>query len=413
MSLECGYAMDRRLRWIICGLAATLAGCGSRPELAFPDWLHNAGTKPANEGRFLGYSSAAQQVESAAQKYLSTVYFTPDKRDACLKLIGPALKTLSQSATRAELGWGFKPYSPFEAPEHVAAWRLLGRGLVWKIEAAVHVSDHDAAVRCTVLATRFGLDLLGGGAMEGSLGLAICDEARRALSPALTQLSPEHLAKLSQGLADGLAKHPKLANTIEHERLNLLAGVQLIQDTYQREAWGELIRGFGPDVRAATDRLKEMKANEPTMAIAYFKGLADETDQEARYYSKLAELPRAQRGEVAKPDHDPGRTWRRFARHCTGSLRPLLDQFDDTLARTRLMVVEAELQRLTRLGQPYPRDLSAFSGDLAKDPYSGRTFPYRADGTDYRVYSVGPDLSDDGGQTDESFSSPDIRLESR
>lgn len=405
--------MDRRLGWIGFALAALLSGCGARPELAYPDWLRNTDARPTPDGRYAAYVQAADQVESAAEKYLATVYFTPGKRDACLKLIGPALKTLSQASSRPELGWGFEPRSPLESPENVAAWRLLGRGLVWKIEAAVRESDYDTAVRCAVLATRFGLDLVGGSAMEGSLGLAICDEARRAISPALPKLPAEELSRLANGVGNILAKRPDLSDTIEHERLNLLAGVQQIQDAYRDEAWGQLIKGFGPDVRAAVDRLKEMKHKEPSSAITFFKGLADEAEQEARYYHKLAELPRARRGDVSKPDHDPGRPWRRFARHCTGTLRPLLDQYDSTLARTRLLVLEAELQKRARAGESFPRTLNQFGEELATDPYSGEPFPYRADGTDYRVYSVGSDLSDDGGQTDETFASPDVRLESR
>ena len=398
---------------MIGGLAVLLAGCGSRPELAYPDWLRSTGSTASPQGRYVGYIDAANLVEKSAGKYLSTVHFTPGKRDACLKMIGPALRTLAQTTNRGELGWGFKPVSPLESPDHVAAWRLLGRGLVWKIETAVREGDHEGAVRCTVLATRFGFDLLGGGAMEGSLGLAICDEARRAISPALPRLSSEDLAKLANGIGNTLIKRPTLKDTIANEQLNLLAGVQAIQDAYRDEAWGQLVKGFGPDVRAAVDRMKEMKSKEPTTAITFFKGLAEETEDEADYYEKLAELPRARRADVEKPDHDSGRSWRRFARHCTGTLRPLLDQYDDTLTRTRLLVLEAELQKRARAGEPFPRTLGQFGAQLATDPYTGEPFPYRADGTDYRVYSVGSDLSDDGGQTDETFASPDVRLETR
>lgn len=405
--------MDRRKVGIICGLAALLSGCGSRPELAYPDWLRTSGSTPSAQGRYAAYASAADLAEKSASKYLSTVYFTPGKRDACLKLIGPALRTLSQGAQRQELGWGFSPTSPLESPDHVAAWRLLGRGLVWKIEEGVRSGDHDAAVRCTVLATRFGFDMLGGGAMEGSLGLALCDDARRAIAPALPKMSGELLEKLSNGVANALAKSPKLVETISNERLNLLAGVQAIQDAYREEAWGNLVKGFGPDVRAAVDRMKEMKSKDPVQAIGFFKGLADEAEDEAEYYARLAQLPRARRADVDKPDLDQGRPWRRFARHCTGTMRPLLDQYDDTLARTRLLVLEAELQHRAKAGEPFPKTISQFGAELSTDPFSGESFPYRADGTDYRVYSVGSDLSDDGGQTDETFAMPDVRLEKR
>lgn len=405
--------MDRRYRWLLGGFAVFLVGCGSRPELAYPDWLRETSARPSPEGRYAGYVRAADQVEASAEKYLATVFFTPGKREACLKLIGPALRTLSETANRSELSWGAKATSPLETPDHVAAWGLLGRGLVWKIEHAVRESDHDAAVRCTILATKFGYDLLGGSAMEGSLGLAICNDARRAIAPALPRLSPEHLSRLANGMGNALQKRPPISQTLQHEGVNLLAGVQHVQNIYRDDNWGALVKGFGPDVRAATDRLREMKAKDPVAGIQFFKGLADEVEGEARYYLQLSEVPRARRGSVKKPDHDPGRPWRRFARHCSGTLRPLLDLYDDTLARTRLLVLEAELQKRARSGEPFPRDLRSFGDELSTDPFTGQPFPYRADGTDYRVYSVGSDLSDDGGQTDETFASPDIRLETR
>jgi hypothetical protein len=45
------------------------------------------------------------------------------------------------------------------------------------------------------------------------------------------------------------------------------------------------------------------------------------------------------------------------------------------------------------------------------DPYSGRGFVYRVDGADYRLYSVGADIKDDGGETDETYTAPDLMLE--
>jgi hypothetical protein len=58
-----------------------------------------------------------------------------------------------------------------------------------------------------------------------------------------------------------------------------------------------------------------------------------------------------------------------------------------------------------------PKDLSQFADNLKTDPYSGKPFIYGSDGADYHVYSVGADFRDDGCETDETFTQPDLKLE--
>ncbi len=405
--------MDRRIAGFALLGVIVVGGCSGRPEIPYAEWMRTARTSDSASGRYELYAKAANMAETAAPKYLTTVAFTPGKRDLCLKQIGPALKTLSQGSTRAELGFRFTPERPFEQANNVAGWRLLGRGLVWKIERAVKERDYDVAVSCTKLATRFGLDLLGGGALEASLGMVIADEARRAIAPALPRMSPKQLTALSEGITQCFERMPEIAQTIDNERMNMLAGVQALQDAYRAEEWTKLVKLMGPDVRAAVDRLKQMKSEDPSGAVTFFKGLADEAEEEARYADKLAAVPTIDRMDVPEPLLNGSRPWRRFARHFIGTLRPLLKQHDATLARTRLLIVETRLQQVARTQKPYPKSLVAWGKDIMTDPYTGEGFVYRADGGDCRVYSVGADLSDDGGQTDDSFSAPDLRLEIR
>ncbi|HZH97573.1 MAG TPA: hypothetical protein VEX38_01265, partial [Fimbriimonadaceae bacterium] len=105
------------------------------------------------------------------------------------------------------------------------------------------------------------------------------------------------------------------------------------------------------------------------------------------------------------------RPWRRFSKHFFMTLRPLLVLNDATVARTRLLILEAAILKDVRLERRAPKDLSAFGPEIKTDPYSGQPFVYRADGADYRLHSVGENAIDDAGDTDESFSSPDLVLE--
>ncbi len=84
---------------------------------------------------------------------------------------------------------------------------------------------------------------------------------------------------------------------------------------------------------------------------------------------------------------------------------------DATVARTRLMIIESELIRRRQLHMELPADLKGFSAPINVDPYTGRPFIYHAEGSDYTVYSVGVDGIDNAGQTDATFTTPDLKLE--
>ena len=77
----------------------------------------------------------------------------------------------------------------------------------------------------------------------------------------------------------------------------------------------------------------------------------------------------------------------------------------------RLLIAEAWVLGQVKSTGAAPKDLSRLPQELTTDPYSGAPFPYAADGADYHLYSVGADLKDDGGDTDETYSQPDLKLE--
>ena len=85
---------------------------------------------------------------------------------------------------------------------------------------------------------------------------------------------------------------------------------------------------------------------------------------------------------------------------------------DATLARTRMLVITARLLAMEKRNQPIPAELNKFDARLRQDPFSGYPFVYHAQGSHFRLYSVGSDFKDDGGETDaETFMSPDLALE--
>lgn len=401
----------------ICALTAIIvlcAGChhGGIPE--FPDWVSHAGPMPeakdSPSSAFNDYVRAADEAEKDGGKYLDMVSFYPGQRVSAMQATTNALSILD-SASSSACDFDFKPLPPFSAPPHQRGWRLLGRDLVWKIQEAVQANDLGTAIANANIATKFGFDLCGGGAIDASLGLAIVDDARKAIAPAMDSMDATQLKTLADGIGSALNAKPPMSEVIQHEHLNMMMGVQAIQSAYQNDSYDAIRQNLGADSRAAVEYLQELHSKDSSKRPHYFEAFAAEGDAEAQWMASVADLPVAQRAAIPEPRFKGERPWKRFSRDLFFTLKPLLEMNDQTLARTRLMIITADVMAQVKTGNAAPKDLSAFPEKLRTDPYSGNSFIYAADGTDFHVYSVGADLRDDGGETDDTYTQPDLKLE--
>lgn len=363
---------------------------------------------------FTVYASAARKLQaetgsaSASGSILNRVTFFPKQRKEAIKLAGPAIHDLAQ-ATKKRCFFRFVARDPFTPSPYTPSWRLIGRALQWRINDACSEKRYDDAIRDVVIATKFGFDLTGGDAEDASLGFFIVDDARKTIAPHLQSLSSQQLRTLSAGIKRAYLGRPSFESTLDHERQNMLAAVQYIQDSYRRGDYATLTRALGDDAKPAVKALAELKSDDAKKRPEYFDGLVADADYEYQLVQAWAKLPVAKREEPKRAKTD--RPWRRFSKHFFGTCRPMLSIYDASIARTRLLVLESELLRMVKLSKQAPRDLRQFTAELTMDPYSGAPFVYRAEGQEYALYSVGADLIDNGGQTDETFSHPDLRLE--
>jgi hypothetical protein len=360
---------------------------------------------------FTDYVRAADEAEKTGGRYLDMVSFYPGQKQKAMDSTSAAL-AMVVSGTSKKCEFQFSAISPFKAPPHERGWRLIGRDLVWKIQAAIQAGDFAQAVAAANVATKFGFDISGGGATDASLGLAIVNEARQAIAPALDRMDATQLGSLAAGVTRALADRPSVKQTIEHEHENMLMGVQAVQDAYRSERFDDLGKELGPDARGAIEFLQALRGKDATKRPQYFQAFADDADEEVNYMNAVAEMPVAKRTTVAEAKPGKGdRPWKKFSKEFFSSLRPLLQMQDESLARTRLLILEASILQQVKSSGSAPKDLSQFPADLRTDPYSGQSFIYGADGADYHVYSVGADFRDDGGESDETFTIPDLRLE--
>lgn len=403
-------ATDGRKPYLIAFWAVLLTGCGGKEPPAYPVWSvqqTSPVTQLGSQNGFGKYVRAAEAAETVQPKYLNKTFFTPEPRQVVSKAISKALDDVVAGAKK-HCQFEFVPTPPFDPPSHQKGWRLLGRGLVWKIEDACEAGDFDKAIIYLTVATKFGFDLCGGGATDASLGLAIADDARKAFVPYIGRLQNAQLAKLAAGLTYALKNKPSLEITIANEERNMMAAVQYVQESYRLNKTNELQKNLGIWVKPAVKYLEEMRPKDREKRPAYFEGLAKDAKDEIAYCTKQAKLFGSFRQE---PDDKEQKPWWRFSYAFFRTIRPLIDMTDVTVARTRLLIIQATLQQRPRLGKAAPATLDGFKKLISTDPFTGKPFIYHADGSDFDVYSVGSNFTDDGGETDDAFLTPDLRTE--
>jgi hypothetical protein len=397
-------------RWALAILSLVAAGCHREGPAFLPTWSAAQPIYVPRAGSSNGYDAlvlASMDVQhKVSDKYLDRVWFTPGKRDEALKQASPVLTRVA-GAVQRPVDFEFSPHGPFDPSSNDRGWRMIGRALVWRIETEEANGNYDGAIADQITATKFGFSLTGGDAMDASLGFATVDDARKALAQNMSLMGAGQLNNLSAGLQRALDARPPLTKTFEHEKQNMLRSVQYVQDSFLRNDFTDLKKQLGADVRDTLSYLRDLREKSSRKQAAYFEGFADEANQRAQWLAAVSELPLSER------NHDPGlsfakdRPWKTLSKNFFTAGEPLLAMRDETIAKTRLMILEARLLAMVKAGQTPPRDLSGFDKDLTTDPYTGQEFVYHAAGTEFTVYSVGEDLKDDGG----SDPSKDLVLE--
>lgn len=398
------------LKWIGLGAIALMAGCGQRTPPPFPDYAEPGPRVSLSANAFQDYIAASELAERSAERYLTRVSFTPGQKEALVKLVSPAMNRVA-SAGGKQAVFPFEPMRPFESQPHRQGWRLIGQGMAWRITDLVEQGNDREAVRWTMIATRFGFDLTGGGATDAALGFTIVDEARAALLPALSRLDAATSAELAAGLDRALKRRPDLGQSVEYERLNMRMAIQDIQDAYQKSDFALFREKLGPDIQPAIVYLRDLRPKDATERTAYFDSMADEADAWAAYFSELANRNARQRESAKPPELQDSRPWRRWSRFFFRASEDLFPMQDRTIARTRLMGLHAWIRAQRIKSGSYPATLGGAPENLQIDPHTGSAFAYRTAAGQYRLYSVGADFRDDGGETNETFSSPDLKIE--
>jgi hypothetical protein len=396
--------MDRRIV-IFGGLAVLFGqGCSGSPALVYPQWVGASTSSFDSSSGYGHYCRAAELAEKDGQDLAPVVNFTLGKRRQLQEKMSAGLKEISAGQHAGSFGYVAEPTPLGKLPNHHTGFRLLGRALTFQIEDAIDRGDYGTAVEKARVATEFGFDLCNGNAMDASLGLSIADDARRALAPALPSLSAGQLRNLAKEFHVLLERRPSMTVSLDNERVQMLQSLQSLQEGFRGGVADNMASGLNLP-RAAQKAIDELKGKSDKDRLAFFQGFADEIERKSRYWRDLVGLPLELRdpkqGKIEKLQLATDRPWRVFSDQFASLGDPLIAMSDENLARTRLLVLQSAILSLTKAGSPAPKDIAKF-GDTSVDPFTGHPFAYRASGADFRVYSVGPNLIDDGGQSDDS-----------
>jgi len=398
------------------GIASAIAfalmsvlGCHSGDSEVYPTWATEPRAYVPNSNSlnaFDTYAMAAEEVEVKAAASLGRVSFFPGQKHEVEAEIKDYVRMVV-TATRRTCEFKFVPHKPFQPVKYQSGWRLIGRVILWNVEDACQAADYDTAISSAIAGTRFGFDLTGGGATDASLGMAIADDVRKAIAPSLIKMSPTQLDRLAKGMKAALDAKPAITVAIGHEQENMLQAIQNLQDCMKSGHLKQIQDGLGADSNEAIRYLEGIAGN-THKRTSYFDTLSKAAENEFALVEQDSELPVTSR---QKPNGKIDAPWKKLAKHIYGAARPLLDINDATVARTRLLILYAEIDRLGIRNKAYPANLEGFTPALTIDPYSGSPFLYHADQAEFSLYSVGKNGRDDGGDTDSSFTMPDLRLE--
>jgi len=399
--------MKRISSALLIGLVVCLqAGCRTEPEVSFRKW-HTPKPSEASERSetYELYVAAADRAAQIAPNSVKRSTFSPGDQKQLIAQLAPVLKDVER-ATRGTCRYASGVPRSLDDARRTEAWMLIGRTIAWRVEQAVAGGDFDAAVSWCLVGTKMGLDLAQGGRTESSLGLAVASNARKALAPHLGRLSPAHLDRLATRLAAIASDAVPRSVAIETEGRHMMYFVQWVQDCYIKSDWPTLERAMYRDGREAIDYLRGMDRAE---APKYFEGMADEAEAITANLLSNAKLPVAERIDIDW-DEKPNRPWKRISKHFFRFAETLLAIGDEFDARQRMFILQARVLSQIKKSGAAPATLPGKT-DLSTDPFSGEPFVYRATGKDFVLYSVGSDLRDDGGDTDEAGLRPDLRLD--
>lgn len=371
----------------------TPTGCRTPEPPPFPDHLAAYEAEPPS-ARFELMKHAGERAFIDAGAFLHRTNWTPGLRSQAIAKAQPALALLRR-AHRDRFEFVYAPQPPLSENPARGGWRFLGTTLIWSAQNALENGDGQRAVADMLTVLRLAWDLFGGDALDANLGYTLIRQVQSTVWEGLSNLPPEQLTRLSQGIERILGNLPSVHQTLRHEEAAMLAAVQLIQDAFLAGGLDEVATTLQSETAPAFDYLRALKSKPREEQVEYFRRFALEArDHIAALHAMASEDPSQWRA-VEPPSGE--RPWRRLAAQFFGASERILHEYLFSLTVTRLIAVDTRLLAAMRARQRLPASLEGIPKLLRTDPYSGSDFLYRNLALGYDLYSVGENRKDDRG----------------
>ncbi|MEZ5163379.1 MAG: hypothetical protein R2688_06440 [Fimbriimonadaceae bacterium] len=377
------------------------SGCGKKEAVVYPEFVKGE-IAPATNDHPL--QKAGLQALNDVGDLRTRSNFTPTLRARFISRLTPSLNSLISNA-----GDGI-PYTPrdlYEETEWLEGLSIISRAAAMKIEDSIAEGSWDTANRLVIGVTQAGYSLTEADTLYAATGIEMIETVRAAYAPHLSKAPAGILSQLSTSLTNLERKRPQMELPIRNEAQNFDFAVQYIQDQMIAGKLENLESTFFKGSRPAIDYLKNLPEEERP---SYFERFRNEGDDWIKHYSDAVVLPRSQRTEF-EFDRRADRPWKRFAFQVYSVVETYVAMNDRHNARQRLFILTAYSYAQSKAKGEAPLDFNSLPEAIRMDPYSGQEFPYRRAGKDFQIYSVGEDLRDDGGESNQSGLEPDLMLE--
>lgn len=360
-----------------------------------------------SQNAFDNYCLAAKYTQENAQQFIDRVFFTEELKNQAIEAVGPAL-TLVRSGTANQSEYVHRAGDIFEPHPYRPAWALLGKCLNWQTERQANSGEYSDAIETARITLRFATDLMGGDASDMTLGVELARDARLNIAKHMVSMSDQQLARWETILTEALNRMPDPVQTLRNEEKIMLLGVQYVQDRYVEGKSSTLIDRLGASVDRSVRHLESMKSDKDR--AAYFENFAQEARNQVAYEIQRISKPHILQPEGFEPQGE--RPWRRLTPHLFAGPAQIVDMYREHIVRTRLLMIDAGLRAKKKAGNSLPENLESW-GSHAIDPLTGQHFEYHVAASEHKLYGLGENGRDDGGETDRSGWSPDVVPESQ
>lgn len=388
--MQRGYQRLTRRTLALSLVLGCLAGCQPSAPPPFPRWAPKA-------------TSESSSLYRLGSKWAE---LTKDKKKSSGLEISVAQL---DGAVRAPHEFQTRP--PFEVDPGRTGWVEIGKSLTRQL--AKQLSDGQFMQGCEtyLVGERFCLTIARGDGADSVSGFAILSRLRTALAQNLAKFPADALTKLAQGVRFDLEIFPGLDAAADNERVAMLTEIDAVQDAYRDSRLDDLEAKLRPVAHGAIEALRVLRDHDDRRRVDFFKNLAQDLELEFDWIKKAGRLPAIKREPEPPFKANSRRPWQELAHFLFGSGGAMLRSRDLALARTRLLYQNALALLAIRQTGSSPSSLPDKTTTFAQDPYSGELLRYIQRGKGFVVYGVGTDGVDNAGETDATWTEPDLYLE--